>query len=101
MNMDDGARARDRYTAALIPPRRDSRPRQIIRALWLSARELAPGFIPPPTLAYLVITDSATGRRVARRPVDADEAGGLLATVQNQLERDTPERFRRRWAITT
>jgi len=36
---------------------------------------------PVPTLAYLVITDAA-----GRRSVDADEAGGLLATVQDQLE---------------
>jgi hypothetical protein len=101
MNMDDGARAGDHYGAALIAPPRDSGLRRIFRGLWLSARELAPGFIPAPTLAYLVITDTATGRRVARRSVDGDEAGGLLATVRAQLETDTPEQFRQRWDIAT
>jgi hypothetical protein len=93
MNVDDDARAVDHYTAALISPPRDSRLRHILRGMWLSAREFTPGFIPAPTLAYLVITDTA-----ARRPVGADEASGLLATVQHQLEQDTPEQFRRRWA---
>jgi hypothetical protein len=101
MAMDDGARAKDYYTAALASLSGDSRPRAILRGFWLSARELAPGFIPPPTLAHLVITETATGRQIVRRPVNADEAGGLLATVQAELEQDTPEQFRRRCAITT
>jgi len=99
--MDDGARASSHYTAALITPSRDSRTRRILRGLWLSARELAPGLVPAPVLAHLVITDTATGRQVVRRPVDADEAGGVLATVEAHLETDSPEHFRRRWAITT